>query len=121
MYTVELIDLAAVAFITVLPGRRFLTYRELERVGHRAVELLRVKGCAAVLVLGRAYTDDLLRERREFFIEDGQADAQGLRLRADRTVEQLIDAFIGYLAVDVLAALCAAASTVLAGEPAQRC
>lgn len=113
MYTIELIDLAAVAFVTVLPRRRFLTYRELEHVGHRAVELLRAKGRAAALVLGRACTDDLLREHREFFVEDGQADAQGLRLRAGRTVEQLVDAFIGYLAVDVLAALCAAAGTAL--------
>ena len=80
-------DLAANAMIEMLKkdGRRFLTYNEIEMYGAEVVQILRENGEKAVLILSRENTDALFRNYSEF-------------------LEDLIQQFRGYLALDVLLA-----------------
>ena len=99
-------DLAANAMIEMLKkgGRRFLTYDEIEMYGAEVVQILRESGEKAVLILSRENTDALFRNYSEFFEEGEQNGKRGIKLKNDKEVEDLIQQFRGYLALDVLLA-----------------
>ncbi len=99
-------DLAANAMIEMLKkgGQRFLTYSEIEMYGTEVVQILKENGEKAVLILSRENTDALFRNYSEFFEEGEQNGKKGIRLKADKKVEDLIQQFRGYLALDVLLA-----------------
>lgn len=99
-------DLAANAMIEMLRrgGRRFLTYSEIEMYGAEVVQILKESGEKAVLILSRENTDALFRNYSEFFEEGEQNGKRGIKLRDDKKVEDLIQQFRGYLALDVLLA-----------------
>ena len=99
-------DLAANAMIEMLKkgGQRFLTYNEIEMYGAEVVQILRENGEKAVLILSRENTDALFRNYSEFFEESEQSGKRGITLKKDKEVEDLIQQFRGYLALDVLLA-----------------
>lgn len=99
-------DLAANAMIEMLKkgGRRFLTYREIEMYGAKAVQILKENGEKAVLMLSRENTDALYRSYPEFFEEDEQNGKRGTKLKKNKEAEDLIQQFRGYLALDALLA-----------------
>ena len=104
MFYIEIEDLAANAFIELLQrdkNRRFVTYDELERYGEQAVKVLAEKGEKAALLLSRNRTDAMFCDCSDFFEEE----KQGIRLKADKNREALIDRFMGYLPIDILLAL----------------
>ena len=100
-------DLAANALISVLsaaPRRRFLTYSELEEYGNMVVKILNRKEDRAVLILSRSNTNAMFRDYSDFFEEKEQNGKLGIYLREEKSVDDLIAKFRGYLALDVLLA-----------------
>ncbi|MCL2085421.1 hypothetical protein FWH09_00580 [Candidatus Saccharibacteria bacterium] len=103
---IEIEDLAANALIEILKknGERFVTYKTLEEYGAKVIERLTEKNERAVLILSRESTDRMLRNYSDFFMEEGQGDGMGIRLREGITTDKLIKRFRGYLAWDALLA-----------------
>lgn len=99
-------DLAANAMIEILKkgGQRFLTYDEIEMYGAEVVQILKENGEKAVLILSRENTDALFRNYSEFFEEEEQNGKRGIKLKAEKQADDLIQQFRGYLALDVLLA-----------------
>lgn len=99
-------DLAANALIESMrrAEKTFLTYKEIENYGSRVVELLNEKGEKAVLILSRESTNALFRNYSDFFQEKNFNGEMGIELKKDVTLENLINQFRGYLALDVLLA-----------------
>lgn len=99
-------DLAANAMIEMLKKgkRRFLTYNEIEMYGAEVVQILEESGERAVLILSRENTDALFRNYSEFFEEAEENGKRGVKLKGDKRIEDLIQQFRGYLALDVLLA-----------------
>lgn len=99
-------DLATNAMIELLKkgGQRFITYNEIEMYGAEVVQILKESGKKAVLILSRKNTDALLRNYSEFFEEEEQNGRKGIKLKDDKKVEDLIQQFRSYLALDVLLA-----------------
>lgn len=99
-------DLAANAMIETLKkgGQRFLTYDEIEMYGAEVVRILKENDEKAVLILSRDNTDALFRNYSEFFEEEEHNGKKGIKLKADKKVDDLIWQFRGYLALDVLLA-----------------
>lgn len=99
-------DLAANALIESLrrAKKTFLTYKEIENYGSRVVELLNEKGEKAVLILSRESTNALFRNYSKFFKEKNVNGEKGIELNEEVTLENLINQFRGYLALDVLMA-----------------
>lgn len=109
MFYIGIEDLAANALIQVIQeGKNFLTYKEIEQYGARVVRYLSEKnGRKAVLILSRESTHEMLRNYSAFFEEKEENGARGIALRAGKRVEDLIERFQGYLALDVLDAFIA--------------
>jgi uncharacterized membrane-anchored protein len=99
-------DLAANALIEAFEKgkKRFLTYGKLEEYGTRVIQLLSEKGEKAILILSRESTNALFRNYSEFFEEKENDIGKGIALKDDKEVEDLIEQFRGYLALDVLMA-----------------
>ena len=99
-------DLAANAMIELLKkgGQRFITYNEIEMYGAEVVQILKESGEKAVLILSRENTDALFRNYSEFFEEEEQNGKKGIKLKDGKKVEDLIQQFRSYLALDVLLA-----------------
>lgn len=100
-------DLVANALIEVLSkdqSKRFLTYTEIEKYGAVVVEELEKRKEKAVLVLSRENTDRMLRNYSDFFEENGDGQDKGVSLKNGKTVDELIEQFRGYIAIDVLLA-----------------
>lgn len=99
-------DLAANALIESMrrAEKTFLTYREIEDYGSRVVEFLNEKGEKAVLILSRESTNALFRNYSDFFQEKSENDEMGIALKTEVTLENLMNQFRGYLALDVLMA-----------------
>ncbi len=97
-------DLAANALMGILTqgNKRFVTYEELEDYGAEVVSILSQKGEKAVLILSRENTNAMFRNYSEFFEE--AAEETGIALKEGISVDDLEEAFIGYLALDVLMA-----------------
>lgn len=100
-------DLAANALIEAMKkgSRRFLTYEEIENYGSRVLQILNGNGEKAVLILSRESTNALFRNYAEFFVEKEENYTKGIALKEDKRIEDLIEQFRGYLALDVLMAL----------------
>lgn len=99
-------DLAANAMIEMLKKgeRRFLTYDEIEMYGAEVVQILKENGEKAVLILSRENTDALFRNYSDFFEEGEQDGKKGVKLKIGKEIDDLIQQFRGYLALDVLLA-----------------
>ena len=99
-------DLAANAMIEMLKkgGQRFLTYDEIEMYGAEVIQILKENGEKAVLILSRENTDALFRNYSEFFEAGEQNGKKVIKLKAEKEVDDLIQQFRGYLALDVLLA-----------------
>lgn len=105
-YYIGIEDLAANALIAVLAKskRRFLSYSEIEDYGSRVVQILTEKGETATLILSRESTNALFRNYSDYFEERNQDAETGIYLKDEKTIDDLIDKFRGYLSLDVLLA-----------------
>lgn len=105
-YFIGIEDLAANALIAVMAKyeKRFLSFADIERYGSKVVQLLNEKGEKAILILSRESTNALFRNYSDFFIESEQDGNKGIYLKDDKTVDDLIDGFRGYLSLELLLA-----------------
>lgn len=99
-------DLAANALIESLSKghKRFLTYGEIERYGAAVVQILNERSEKAVLILSRDNTNSLFRNYSDYFEEYEENGNEGIALKSDKEVDDLIEQFRGYLSLDVLLA-----------------
>lgn len=99
-------DLAANALIEILSknDRRFVSYGELEAYGSEVISILSQKGEKAVLILSRESTNALFRNYSDYFEEKLMDSVQGIGLKENISVDDLEDAFRGYLSLEVLMA-----------------
>ena len=99
-------DLAANALIEAMKrgDKRFLTYSEIEAYGAEVVQILKENNEKAVLILSRDNTEALFRNYSEFFEERTDDGRIGIALKEDKEINDLIQHFRGYLALDVLLA-----------------
>ncbi len=99
-------DLAANALIEILNfnNKKYVSFKELEDYGSRVVTILSEKNEKAILVLSRENTQALFRNYSDFFVEKSIDGTNGISLREEITVDDLEDAFRGYLSLDVLKA-----------------
>lgn len=99
-------DLAANALIEAFEKgqKRFVTYEEIESYGSEVVRLLNESGEKAILILSRESTNALFRNYSEYFVEKETELGVGIELNEDKAVDDLIEQFRGYLALDVLMA-----------------
>lgn len=105
-YFIGIEDLAANALIAVLAEnqRRFLSYSEIEEYGSKVIQILTEKGEKATLILSRESTTALYRNYSDYFEEKKQDGKNGIYLKDEKTIDDLIDKFRGYLSLDVLLA-----------------
>ena len=105
-YFIGIEDLAANALIEVLLkyDKRFLSFFDIERYGAKVVQLLNEKEEKAILILSRESTNALFRNYSDFFVEKEQQGKKGIYLKDDKTVDDLIECFRGYLSLEVLLA-----------------
>jgi len=110
-------DLAANALIEILNynNKKFVSFKELENYGSRVVTILSEKGEKAILILSRENTDALFRNYSNFFEEKNVEGICGIALKENITVEDLEDAFRGYLSLDVLIAFMDKTSVIQLG------
>lgn len=106
MFYIGIEDLAALALIQALgKGQKFLSYDAIEAYGNKVVRRLQTDNKKAVLILSRESTNEMLRNYSEFFIEREECGHLGISLQEDKSVDDLINKFCGYLALDVLKAM----------------
>lgn len=105
-YFIGIEDLAANALIAVLAKKekRFVSYDDMERYGNKVIEVLGQRGKKAILVLSRESTFVFYRDYSDYFKEAEIDGVKGIFLKESKNVEDLIDAFRGYLALDLLLA-----------------
>jgi len=105
-YYIGIEDLAANALIAVLnnSGKRFLSYTEIELYGAKVMEVLYKSGEKAVLILSRDSTNALFRNYSDYFEECVECGQKGIRLKEDKTADDLIKRFRGYLSLQLLKA-----------------
>jgi len=113
-------DLVANAMVEMpkKDGQPFLTYDEIEIYGAGVVRVLKEKGEEAALMLSRENTDIFFREYPEFFEEVEQNGERGIKLKAGKGMDDLIQQFRGYLALDVLLAFMDQRAVQLLGQGA---
>ncbi|ERL03716.1 hypothetical protein [Mitsuokella sp. oral taxon 131] len=107
MFYIAIEDVAANALIQALSKnekKRFLTYMTIEAYGNRVVEKLNEENKKAILIFSRNRTAALYRNYSHFFEPYEENGQRGIRLREGITLENLIIAFQGYLALDLLKA-----------------
>ncbi len=99
-------DLAANALIEAMQkgDKRFLTYIDIENYGAMVMQILSENSEKAVLILSRENTNALFRNYSEYFEEKEVDGKLGIALKAQKTVDDLIERFRGYLSLDVLMA-----------------
>lgn len=99
-------DLAANALIAVLAkgNRRFISYDDIRNYGNKVIEILNEKEPKAVLIMSGNNTDALFRNYSDFFEEREYEGKNGIFLREEKEVFDLIREFRGYLSIDVLLA-----------------
>ena len=105
-------DLAANAMIEIMNEKKeeeqnFVSYNTLEKYGLAIVKLLSEQGEEAVLILSREETRKMLRDYSDIFVECKQNGVEGIMLRENVTIDDLIVKFRGYLSLDVLLAFMA--------------
>ncbi len=106
MFYIGIEDIAAVALIQALQeNRRFLSYDAIEAYGNRVIHRLQKNEKKAVLILSRESTNEMFRNYSDFFTEAEENGKLGIALNGGKNIQDLIDKFCGYLALDVLKAL----------------
>ncbi|MDR2720293.1 MAG: hypothetical protein LBC03_05780 [Nitrososphaerota archaeon] len=99
-------DLVTNALIGMLmkdaTGEKFVTYKQLEDYGAEVIDILREQNKTAVLVLSRERTNVMFRNYSDVFEEKIVGGNPGIALKSDVVVNDLINRFDGYLALDVL-------------------
>lgn len=81
-----------------------MTYQEIEAYGSTVAQLLTENGEKVVLILSRENTNAMFRNYSEYFEEKIENNVKGIALKAGKEVDDLIEQFRGYLALDVLMA-----------------
>ena len=107
MFYIGIEDVAANALIQALrknEEKRFLSYMTIEAYGNRVVEKLNEDHKKEVLIFSRNHTEALYRNYSRFFEPYEENGRRGIRLKDKITLEDLITAFQGYLALDLLKA-----------------
>lgn len=107
MFYIGIEDVAANALIQALhknAEKRFLSYTTIESYGNRVVEKLNEDNKKAVLIFSRNRTEALYRNYSRFFEPHEENGQRGISLKENITLEELITAFQGYLALDLLKA-----------------
>lgn len=100
-------DLAANALITVLRedcNHNFVSYKQIESYGNKAIQVLESNGNKAVLILSRNHTEAMFCDYSRYFVESECCGSKGIKLKQDIEVDDLVAAFRGYLALDLLLA-----------------
>lgn len=100
-------DLAANALITVLredQGQTFVSYQQIESYGNKVIQVLKNNGNKAVLILSRNHTEAMFRDYSHFFEESDHLGSKGIQLKKGIEVDNLVETFRGYLALDLLLA-----------------
>ncbi len=111
-------DLAANALIEMMSKndtKRFVSYRKLEEYGAKVIQILEHMGKKAILILSRNNTEALFRNYSEFFIEKEENGYKGIYLKDEKSIDNLIEKFTGYLSTDVLLALADKSSVKILG------
>ena len=98
-------DVVANALVQVMdttPDKRFLTYAEIKQYGINVVRFLRDQGKPAVFLYSRDNMATMFHDYGDFFEEKERNGNLGIELRDEKTINDLINTFQGYLALDVL-------------------
>lgn len=100
-------DLAANALIALIrkTSRRFVSYKDIEAYGNEVVSLLNEKNEKAVLVLSRENTSTFYHDYSDFFEEKDFEKEIGIYLKEEKSADDLLRTFCGYVALDVILAL----------------
>ena len=114
-YYIGIEDLAANALIEILQTKAkedfsqcIVTLKELEKYGAEVVRYLdEEKGEKALLILSRASTTHMFGNYSDFFEEIETDQGTAIALREGKTVEDLIERFRTYLAIDLIHAFMA--------------
>ncbi len=109
-YYIGIEDLAANALIEILQTKDdqefsqcIVTLRELEEYGAEVVRYLNErKGEKALLILSRASTTHMFRNYSDFFEEVETDKGTAIALQKGKTVEDLIEKFRTYIAIDLI-------------------
>lgn len=114
MYKIEIEDLVANSLIEIMQkkNKRFVTSEEVIKFGEKIVDILNTEEQKAILDLSRNKTYNFLYNNRNIFEEINIDGKTGYRVKDNITVEDLIDKFRGYLALDVLLAIIKASNTL---------
>jgi len=99
-------DLVANALIELVENtdKREVMFRELDEYGALVVKYLSSKNEQAVLILSKERTNKFLHDYSDYFELFTKGIEEGVRLKADVSVEKLWEQFRGYLSVDVMLA-----------------
>ena len=81
-----------------------VTLKELEKYGAEVVRYLDGQGEKALLILSRASTNHMFRNYCDFFEEIESEEGTAIALQKGKTVEDLIEKFRTYIAVDLVRA-----------------
>lgn len=114
-YYIGIEDLAANALIEILQKKEgqdlrqcFVLLEDLENYGAEVVRYLNEeKGEKALLILSRASTAHMFRNYSDFFEEISTDEGTAIALQKGKTVNDLIEKFRTYLAIDVVYAFMA--------------
>lgn len=107
VYKIEIEDLVANSLIELMQkkNKRFVTSEEVIKFGEKIVDILNKEEKKAILDLSRNKTYNFLYDNRNIFEQIDIDGKTGYRVKDNITVEDLIDRFRGYLALDVLLAI----------------
>lgn len=109
-YYIGIEDLAANALIEILNkedktacNQPVITLKELEKYGAEVVRYLNEQnGEKALLILSRASTQYMFRNYSDFFEEIETEEGTAIALREGKTVEDLVQKFRTYMAIDLV-------------------
>lgn len=106
-YCIGIEDLAANALIESMrrENNRFVTYESIENYGMKVQQFLSEQGEKLVLVLSRESKNEFIRNYSDFFEEKEENGELGIEVRKEKSLDELVDEFRGYLAFDLLMAL----------------
>lgn len=114
-YYIGIEDLAANALIEILQTKKeqdlsqyTVTLKELENYGAEVVRYLNEeKGERALLILSRASTTHMFKNYSDFFEEVETDNGIAIALQKGKTVNDLVEKFRTYLAIDLIYAFMA--------------
>lgn len=83
---------------------RFVSYKELENYGAKIVKYFTDKKKKVILIFSRETTSQLYDNYSDFFIEKKLGNELGIELYEHKTVEDLINKFLGSMSLELLKA-----------------